>query len=330
MWYAYSRRAKSLSAELDADLILIDTFITKNIKLRKFLIWIDYLIKSVVTFKILYDRNPDIIIATSPPSFCPMVCYFYGKLFKKKLVVDAHNSAFLKPWIYTPYYLKTLMSAKLVLVHNIELNEFLKEHYFNIKFFVLQDPLSNFRIKKTEVSPDFPPKYFLLILSFSADEPVELIFNAIRTFLRNNNNEKVLFYATGNYNKNLKIYNKYKGIKGIKFLGFVDDSRYEEILTNSFAIISFSTKKMVQQSAAIEALSAGIPLISEKSETNNRIFYKGAILTDIVEQEIYWALSDMIKRQEILKKEMLSLRNEYSLSWKESSVKFLNLLKEHN
>lgn len=330
MWYAYSRRAKSLSAELDAELILLDTFVTKNIKIRKFIIWIDYLIKSFITLRMLFNKNPDIIIATSPPSFCPMICYFYCKIYKKKLVVDAHNSAFLKPWISTPYYLKVLKNAKVVLVHNIELKESLKEYFLNLKFFVLQDPLSNFKIEKTEFSPDFSSKYFLLILSFSSDEPVELIFNTIYNFLNNNNNEKVLFYVTGDYNKNIKVYNKYKVIDGIKFLGFIDDEKYKEMLIHSFAVISFSTKKMVQQSAAIEALSAGIPLISEKSTTNKRIFYKGAILTDIVGQEIQWALSEMIKRQEILKNEMLALRNEYSLAWKESAVKFLNLIKEHN
>lgn len=88
---------------------------------------------------------------------------------------------------------------------------------------------------------------------------------------------------------------------------------------------------MVQQSAAIEALGAGVPLISEDSETNRRIFYKGAILTKFNEKDITYAIKEVIIKNEILKKEINDLKIEYSEKWHSLHFnKLINILRETN
>lgn len=310
MWYAYSRRAKSLSVELDAELILLDTFITKNIKLRKFLIWIDYLFKSLVTFKILHDRNPDIIIATSPPSFCPIICYFYGKLFKKELVVDAHNSGFLLPWIKTPLYKLILKRSSYILIHNEEFLNYLKKQYLAFKFHLLPDPLPKLKFNP-EIKIQFT-KYILIICSFANDEPLEIIFESIKNF---NISYKVnfQFLVTGNYKKNIELYKKYNEKFNINFLGFLNDEIYTNFLLNASAVITISTKKMVQQSAAIESLAACIPMILENSETNRRIFFKGVVLTEISVKSLKNSLIELSVKLPTLKREITELRQEYNV-----------------
>lgn len=326
MWYGYSRRATSLSKELNCELLLIDSFITKNQKIRKYFLWIDYSLKTILTFKKLLKIKPDIIISTSPPSFCPIVCYIYCKIFGIKLIVDTHNSAFLRPWVSVPLYKRVMKNALLVLTHNVELNNYLARKYYGYNFFVLPDPLPNFINNKNQTVLGIDKKYFLVILSFSPDEPVELIFRSIMIFLDSIKDSIFSFYITGNYKKNLAIYNKYKGIPEIKFLGFLDEKNYEQVLVNSYAVISFSTKQMVQQSAVIESLGAAVPVITENSETNRRIFTKGAILTELVDSKVAEAFTELIKNYDKLKKEIILQKAEYSLSWKENLNKFLKLL----
>lgn len=325
MWYGYSRRAKSLSKELNADLLLIDTYITKNVFIRKYLLLFDYLIKSIITFFNLIKINPDLIIATSPPSFCPIICCIYAKLFNRIFLIDGHNSAFLKPWIKVPFYNIALREAKLVLVHNLELFTFLSKKYLHYNFTVLPDPLPNFNSSNNKISEP-NEKYFLVILSFSSDEPINLLFNSIKIYLSTFGNENFLFYITGNYLKNKEVYKQYCQIKGIKFLGFLNHEDYEKLLIDSFAVITFSTKPMVQQSATIESLAASVPFISENSETNRRIFYKGVILTDLEEKKIIESINLMIEKRDMLKNEISLLRQEYYTNWKVQLKKFTSLI----
>lgn len=326
MWYGYSRRATSLSKELNCELLLIDSFITKNLKIRKYFLFIDYLLKTILTFKNLFKIKPDIVISTSPPSFCPIICYIYCKIFRVKLIVDAHNSAFLRPWISVPLYKRIMKNASLILIHNVELYNYLARKYYGYNLFVLPDPIPNFVNNKNQTFLEIDKKYFLVILSFSPDEPVELIFKSIMIFLDSFKDNIFYFYITGNYKKNLAIYNKYKDIREIQFLGFLDEKKYEQVLVNSYAVISFSTKQMVQQSAVIESLGAAVPVITENSETNRRIFKKGAILTELVENKVVEAFTELIENYDRLKKEIILQKSEYYLFWKENLNKFLKLL----
>lgn len=321
MWYGYSRRASSLSHELNADLILIDTYITRNPKLRKYFLWIDYIIKSTITLYKLFVINPDIIIATSPPSFCPIVCYFYSGLFNKKLIIDAHNSAFLSPWIKVPLYRKVLRKSDKILVHNLELLNYLKEIYKNYNFYLLPDPLPIFQVQPG----DNNGKYILIICSFSDDEPIELILTAVKEFLFISK-EKIQFFITGNYRKKYQVYTKFEDVENIRFLGFLDQKEYEKYLINAFGIISFSTKAMVQQSALIEALSAEVPFLSESSDTNKRIFKLGAVLSEINKNELVKSLVYLSENRMELKKMISDLKKEYENSWKLMKNNFLSLI----
>lgn len=319
MWQGYSRRATSLSKEINAELLLLDTFITKTPKIRKYLLLIDYLIKSFFTIIKLIKTQPDTVIATSPPSFCPMICYTYTRLFNKIFIVDGHNSAFLKPWIDIPFYKIVLKNSNKILIHNQELYQYLKTKFFGYNLYLLPDPLPNIYFDYNKVTPY--KIYFLIICSFSDDEPIELILKAIDTLV-NSENLDIQFLITGNYKKNIKLYKKFKCKKQIEFLGFLEESDYLNYLVNATAVITISNKSMVQQSAAIESLAAGIPIILENSETNKRIFNKGVVLTELNIDSIKNSIKNLLYNYDKLKKEILQLRENYRLDW----YKYLNNL----
>ncbi len=315
MWYGYSRRATSLSKKLDFDLLLVDSVITKSVHIRKYLLWLDYLIKSIYTFFELIKRRPENVIATTPPSFCPMISFIYCRIFNKKFIIDTHNSGFMSPWIKVPFYKTVLKKADLILVHNQEEYEYLKNLYKDYKFFVLPDPLPDFSPNIVKENLSNSEKYFLVILSFSSDEPVEIIFQAIKIFLEHYDGYK--FKITGNYKKNKVIYNQYCKINGIEFLGFVDEKLYERYLINAYGIITLSTKPMVQQSAAIEALGACVPLICEESSTNKRIFPRGAVLSKIKLENLFEAIKFLSEENDRLKIEISSDKKDYMNKYEE-------------
>ena len=259
LWYHYDRRLTVLSDYLHARTIFVNHLIQSRGKLWKLFFWVDYFYKAIYTLSLLVYFKPEVVIAASPPSLCPVFCGIYCKIFKKNLVVDAHNSAFQQPWISVPFYLKILQLAKVVIVHNYEYENYLKKKYANIKFIALHDKIPEFQSNEENKLLKCR-KYFLIVLSYSYDEPLIEIFDAIKSFLSKEHFD-IIFKITGNYKKKLDLYNKYNDVDGIEFLGFVEKIKYDNLLYNAFGVIALTTSQMLQQCAGMEAIGAKVPVI---------------------------------------------------------------------
>jgi glycosyl transferase family 1 len=324
VWNEFNRRPNELREILHCDLFFIKRIINNRNKFWKYFFGIDYLYKSVRTIFYLIIKNPKIVYAQSPPSFCPMVCFMYTLVFKKVLIVDGHNNAFESPWMSVPFYKNVLEASKIVLVHNHELAQNLKQKYTNIEFYTLPDRIFNPKMHDSSVE-DSLGKYFLIVASFDSDEPLEELLTGVKIFLEQSN-DKIDFIITGNYNRKIEIYEGFKNIKRIKFLNYINDSTYNNYLNNAFGIIALTTRPMVQQCAAIEALSSKIPLITTNNATNRRIFFKGAILTYNNRNDIKNAIIRYIANFYSLKKEMEELNIYQKEEWEKNFSTFLSLL----
>jgi len=240
------------------------------------------------------------------------------------IIIDGHNNAFEKPWISVPLYRQVMERSKFVLVHNEELNRTLTKKYQNVNFFVLPDRI--FHLNSVDiVNQDSAGKYFLIIASFAADEPLIELLEGIILFLTQTG-EDIEFKITGNYKRKINIYDTYKEVKGIKFLGYIDDTRYFSYFNNAFGIIALTTRPMVQQCAAIEAIGAQIPIITSDNTTNRRIFFKGAVLTNNYRIEIKDAINTFIKTNSTLRKEMEELKLYHAGEWEKKFNGFLTAL----
>ncbi len=324
IWNEYNRRPDILSQALKCEKIFVKRIISNRTIFWKFLFWIDYLYKAVFTTIYLIYKNPDLVFAQSPPSFCPMVCWFYCKITKRTLVVDGHNNAFEPPWISVPLYKKVMERSKFVLVHNEELSQSLSKKYISINFYILPDRI--FHISPMNIkNPDTNGKYFLIIASFAGDEPLIELLEGIILFL-NETEEDIEFKITGNYKRKIKIYDAYNEIKGIKFLGYIDDDRYFTYFNNAYGIIALTTRPMVQQCAAIEAIGAQVPIITSDNTTNRRIFFKGAVLTNNYRNEIKDAINKFILTNSSLRMEMDELKVYHEQEWEKRFSGFLAAL----
>ncbi len=289
----------------------------------KLFFWLDYIVKVVITLLYLLNKKPETVIAVSPPSICPVFLFFYSKVFSTNFIIDAHNGAFLNPWISIPLYKKAMESSKVALVHNDELCNDLKDKYSRIKFFSLPDPLVDFNYE-ANINPS-QDVYFLVIITFAPDDPVIELFEGIKKYL-NNFDTEIKFYITGDYSHNKKLFNAYSSVEGITFLGFIPNDEYEKLLLNAYGVMTFSTRKMVQQCAVVEAISAEVPIISSDNGTNRRIFKGGgAILTDNNRRNIYESLIKFRSVQNKLLNEISLTKENWKSEWEK---RYFDLVKQ--
>ena len=316
VWGGYCRRAEVLGKRFHCPVLFIDHIISNRGDSWKYLFWIDYLYKGIHTLSYLIRRRPTYVFAQSPPSFCPVFCWIYCKLFHGTLIVDGHNNAFDKPWTSVPFYLRILSSSNTVMVHNDELERHLKTLYRNIPFYVLPDKFPRFP-PRNEHPPSSEKPYFLVPLSFAPDEPFEEMFDAIASFL-STGNDPIEFVVTGNYRRKRDIHEKYHAVRGIRFVGYVENSGYDILVSNAHGVIALTKQQKTQQCAAVEAMGAAVPLIVSDTDTNRRLFPKGAILTSINVTGIRNSLERFLRERDALSDGIVEMRTHWDQEWEKA------------
>ena len=314
IWNTYNRRPDVLAAYMKCDIVFISHIINNRGKYWKYLFWVDYLYKSLFTLGYLFRHRPAVVFAQSPPSFCPMVCWIYCRIFGRKLVVDGHNNAFESPWIKVPLYVKTLEKSFRVLVHNDELEAELRSNYPAMPLTTLPDKIPNFP-ENPDAAADLP--YLLVVLSYAGDEPLEVLFEAMAAY-RQKTGKEIGFKITGNYKRQPQYYERYHQVDGIHFLGFVSNEQYEQELTGAMGVVALTSRQKTQQCASIEAMGAGVPQIVSETDTNSRLFFKGALIVPIESVALQDAFSEFPIRHPALRQEIVEVRDHWRLEWQQS------------
>lgn len=312
-WTSHARHSELLGKALGAKMFYVKNFIKSRGIFWKVFFLFDYLSKSIRSFKIIRVENPAIVFVQNPPSFAPIVLAFIKKFKKIKIAVDSHNGAFEKPWVSIPLHKWALRNSDIVIVHNKNLySNLINNHYFkNINFKILNSRLSDFTSFKNE---SLTEKYFLVVTTFAGDEPVDEMMEGIREFNKQNSSS-INFKVTGNYKKQLKIYEEYSNDPGIEFLGYVSEEEYNSQFVNAFGIISLSTRDDVQQFALMEAVGAEVPFISSKNSTNLSLFNNQMILTENTATGLTNAIVEFIGQRENLKSKILEIKKAQESRW---------------
>lgn len=314
VWFPYERRPAVLGEKLNCVVYFIPDLIPRG-TLRRLLFVFEYLYKSIYTLWVLGRNRPNVVFAQAPPSVCPLVCWCYCKLSGAKLVVDAHNGAFEKPWSYTPLYRTVLRSASVVLVHNHEYRNALRTKHPQFRLHTLSDKVPEFT---SNISPSLPnrSKYFMVVTSYSPDEPLVEMLAGIKSYLTAGS-KSLSFKLTGSFGKNPQLYSIYKDVDGIEFLGYVENQVYEDLVRNAFGVMTMTTSSMLQQCACMEAVGAGIPLITSDTDTNRRMFGRGAVLVPPDRTKIQQAIPEFCARRVELFDGLRLIRKELDEEWTE-------------
>lgn len=300
-WAKTSRRSESLSKSLKANLYLIHYKFREK---KYFLIKYAYL--SLKTLMILIKQSPDVIFAQNPPLFCPLVCLIYAKIFKKKLIIDAHTSdwktVFDRLWYWNHFIMN---KADMVIVTNRDLIN--KIAYNDVNFFVLQDRVpalpkyKKLKLKRNNFNIG-------VVNTFSADEPVDQILITAK------NLPYVNFYITGNTVHAKKHFLKDKPAN-VFFTGFLPENKYIGLLRAVDAVIVLTTRNYTVLSGAYEAVSVGKPMIISDWPVLRKYFNMGAVYTNNNWKSIKKAVESTIKNRRKLNREIKILRNKHLEEW---------------
>ncbi len=321
-WTSFNPHSSLLSEAFNSKIYYIKNLINSRGILWKLFFLLDYIYKITRTIGIILKTHPNLVVMQNPPSIVPVVIVLLSYIKKYKTVVDSHNGAFEKPWKSIPFYRWSLRKADIVILHNKQIFKRMDQNdsYNGINFKILNSRLSEFADVKKENLIGEP--YFLVVSTFSGDEPMDILLEGLRLFNKKNS-DNILFKLTGNYNKSPLLYNGYKNDRNIEFLGFVSNEQYSRLIVSAFGVISLSTRDDVQQFALMESIGAGVPFISNDNLTNRALFENKMILIEITPENIAEGIELFLRDKRILDKNITELKNIILNKWEKdfSSIK---------
>lgn len=323
-WSSHHSHTQQLGDALGANIYYVNNLINSRGLIWRLFFLIDYISKGFRTLIIILKENPEVVFVQNPPSFAIIVVVLISFIKRIKVVSDTHNGAFEEPWFSVPLHKWALKKANLVIVHNQQLFNELKNKadLKSVHFKVLNSRITDFSSVKKEIQPE---KYFLIISTFHGDEPMDRLLEGIRLF--NSEYEgNIKFKVTGNYKKKPLLYSEYSKDKNIEFLGFVDQIKYNYLLVNAFGVISLSTRDKVQQFSLMEAIGAEVPFISTDNMTNKALFGEKMILTKNEPTCISKSIIKFLKINDILSNDVKLIKRELSDKWKSDFKSIKSLL----
>lgn len=277
------------------------------------------LINAVSTFKV-FRKDYSIIFVQNPSMALTGLAVLFNIIFRKKLVVDAHNAGVLpfegrfKILVVVNNFI--LKRADLVIVSNKVLSAGLKR--LGVRSVAMPDPLP-------EVNFPMKPKVHsgkvdvFIICSWSNDEPIDLYFAIARSF------PNLKIAISGNFKKWVNSRSA-SNPDNLALLGFVDEEIYFRYLSDSRVIIDLTTRKDCLVCGAYEAISVGVPVIISDTNVNREIFSKGVVYSKCNERSLAEALKFALENEVELRSEVYALRRILTIKENKNRNMILSML----
>ena len=162
--------------------------------------------------------------------------------------------------------------------------------------------------KGTQNSYSHP--WVLCPCSFNRDEPIEELIAAARLV------PEVVFVITGKPSRAEGIHDLSNLPDNVVLSGFLALEEFDTLLVNADVVLGLTKLDGIQLSAAVEAVSTGTPMVLSDTVLLKKLFYKGAIYVDSdVPESLAEGVRQAIRNQEMLRKDIVDLKQERQLSW---------------
>ena len=304
VWKIYQRRVESLADELGLD---VYHYHYKWEERSKFLKAVSYSLKFINTLIDLFRIRPEYVVMQLPPTPIIYAAVIYCRLFKAKYIADCHNAMIYGAnWNRWPLARKLLRESYLILVHNINVEE--RARSINISPFVLRDPLPKV---DDQLKGKFVTKlnlqnqqYVMAPCAFSADEPIEELFNAAAMM------PEITFVMTW-FTERLTAEQKRKVPDNILFTGYIDEVLYNDLLLHAGAVLALTDREGTQPSVASEAISARVPLIITKLKTTTMLYGDAPIYVENTADSIVDGVKYAMQNMETSKFKISKYRDMY-------------------
>ncbi|GCL65110.1 glycosyltransferase [Pseudaquabacterium pictum] len=210
------------------------------------------------TWQLLRARKPKTIICLNQPPMLPLVCALWAAGHNGDVIQDFHSGALSKPqWrLFQPLYRWMTRRAPVTLMHN-RADAGIVAAWRSATALLLTLPSAAPLGVERQVSGDRPR--FMFVCTFATDEPVELAIEAFAAC------PEADFWITGNYRK--AGLDQAKMPANVRLLGFIDYATYQQVMAGSTAVITLSDRPHIMQMAVEEAISLGVPVLTNHSPT---------------------------------------------------------------
>lgn len=293
-----SQRSRNLAEKLSLNLLAIQPEGLALYRFVKCAIW--------TIFHLLAKRPKIIVIQYSFLLLAILSIYKVINIGPIILICDCHTKALkrsvsgrfgnifhkIKKWSFT--------KSTLCIIHNPD--QSLDVLNFSKSYTVLRDPIPIFSRNFTsdDTRKVLVEESIVFVCSYDKDEPIAEMVSAAKSLSR-----ICKIYMTGNVPK------KYRWIldsNEINFTGYLDESRYQSLLSDATLIISLTTEDSCVQSAGFEAMAAGSAYLTSKKKSLVDMLGAAAAYTENNAPDIIAAAEIAMKNRIMLVAEMEKLK----------------------
>jgi glycosyltransferase involved in cell wall biosynthesis len=299
-------------------------------------IWLKYIIQTWQTLRLLWRERPRVILVMVPPIFAALPVYLYCKITGSRFATDNHTAAlmmkrwqrlkFLHGWlekraacnIVTNERLRNLQQTWGVPPEKILLIGDLPAQFSEI---AAPSILNNSGFAGNGGNGNHNHEFFTVtaICSFSADEPLDNIFQAAAQL------PDVNFYCTGKL-KDAPPEIFHRKPKNVTFTDFLAVPQYAGLLKFSHGVMVLTTRDHTMQRGAYEAMALGTPIITSDWPLLRQTFAQGSLFVDNSPQSIVEAVRQLRTNWPQFKAAIQAQRTQRHAAWMEKEQALRRIL----
>ncbi len=305
-WWRYTSRPESFAEAMGAE----NYFFAQGEQLGL----LKYVPRALSCFWTLIKRRPRLVFASNPPTFAPLIVWFYCLIFDARYCMDSHTSAFDRVrWLrLMPLHAFLARRAIWAATTNDELTD--RVNAFGAPGISVTDIPFEFPQASYPVKDGFS---VAVVSSFDDDEPVAEVVEAARR------TSDVTFYVTGNPAKAPEDL-RASCPENVILTGYLSNEDYIGLLRSVSAIMVLTTNDLTMQRGGSEAISVERPLITSDFQVLRDIFYKGTVHVDNSPESLVSAIDQIRNDLPRYEAEMTAMKHERDERWAETRTDLLN------
>jgi glycosyltransferase involved in cell wall biosynthesis len=305
------RRSQSLAGELG---IPLHSFLSEQSRPFR------YPVLLARTLGLLVRERPGVLLVQNPSLLLALVTLMARPLAHYRLVVDAHNAAIRPRGIlkrFGFFYRCVQRHADLTIVTNDSLAKVVEEN--GGRTMVLPDAIP--RLGQVNAKVSGHGRKVTFVCTFGPDEPWREAI-AAADLLPND----IIIQVTGNARGRATNGSPQLGAK-VRLTGFLPDEEYIRLLAESDVVMDLTLNEDCLVCGAYEAVALGVPLVLSDTAALRTHFHRGAVYARNDPEGIAAAIQGALLRNDELRAEIATLRDELEVGWRSHFNTLLEYIK---
>ncbi len=250
-----------------------------------------YLASIRESFSVIRREKPDIVVVHNLPAFLLITAMAARVVNRHQIVLDFHSGALTNPvWSkFLPLYRRAIRAAPFTLAHNPYDGRTIAQMGGRPCHMICLPR----DIPGHAPQPARQPAQIMIVCSFAEDEPIKIMFDAAKAC------PDLQFGMTGNFAK--RGLSPADAPDNVTLWGFMDRSDYFREMAQSMAVVTLSDRPDIMQMAIHEAVSLGVPVITNRSDTTQPVLEKAGVFCDLTSDSLAVAIRQAIAEQNSLR-----------------------------